>query len=516
MKRNQQVINEEVTFLDSEELVSTTDTRGVITYANEAFCRVAGFTLDELVGKNHNIIRHPDMPKAAYKDMWDHLKAKQSWRGLVKNRCKDGRYYWVDAFITPIYESGKLVGYQSVRVKPKAEHVASAERVYQRVNSGKSPGSPEYGARQKLLALLAVVVVLSALSAWTLTPLAILPIIGLTSMVLFIFRSELFTVPRLIESLQSEYDSVSRYVISGSGPASVVDFHLGFHKAMRRTIIGRVLDSTRYLAEVSQNAMKNVDKTINGIAKQREDMQSISASIDELTHGSHNIVRQTEASIGEAASTHEQCETAKDRINQSRSKILQLAGVVGNASDSATELLAAADHVAETMGEIESIADQTNLLALNAAIEAARAGESGRGFSVVADEVRALSNRTQQSAANTTESLENMRRTLKMWVDHMQESKQTAEFSANAAEQSVEQIEQIYQMVSTITDHLSGVGEAVDQQDTMCKTIDNNVHRITQVVGETSTVAEDMHKDAEGLSEQIERFTGLSKTFEQR
>lgn len=516
MKRNQQVINEEVTFLDSEELVSTTDTRGVITYANDVFCRVSGFTLEELVGKNHNIVRHPDMPKAAYKDMWDHLKAKQSWRGIVKNRCKDGRYYWVDAFVTPIYESGALVGYQSVRVKPKTEHVASAKRVYQRVNNGKSPGSPEYTSSQKLLALLVTALILAGLSAWLLTPLSILPITGLVLMVLFIFRSELFTMPALLESLKSEYDSVSRYVISGSGPASVVDFHLGFHKAMRRTIIGRMIDSTRYLAKVSRNAMKNVDKTISGIVKQREEMQSISASIDELTHGSQNIVQQTEASIGEAASTHEQCETAKERINQSRSKILQLAGVVGNASDSASELLAAADQVAETMGEIESIADQTNLLALNAAIEAARAGESGRGFSVVADEVRALSNRTQQSAANTTESLENMRRTLKMWVDHMQESKQTAEFSAHAAEQSVEQIEHIYQMVTRITDHLSGVGKAVEQQDSMCNAIENNVHRITQVVSETSAVADDMHKDAEGLSEQIDRFTGMSKTFEQR
>ena len=108
-RRNQNVINEEVTFSAEQELVSTTDLRGVITYANPAFCQVAGFTAEELIGKNHNLVRHPDMPAAAFADLWQKLKQGQSWRGLVKNRCKDGRYYWVDAFVTPIYQQQKLV-----------------------------------------------------------------------------------------------------------------------------------------------------------------------------------------------------------------------------------------------------------------------------------------------------------------------------------------------------------------------------------------------------------------------
>src|SRR5690606_3807440 len=112
-RRNQQLINEEVSFSAEQELVSTTELRGVITYANPAFCLVAGFTSEELIGKNHNIVRHPDMPAAAFTDLWQKLKQGQSWRGLVKNRCKDGRYYWVDAFVTPIYQQQKLVGYQS-------------------------------------------------------------------------------------------------------------------------------------------------------------------------------------------------------------------------------------------------------------------------------------------------------------------------------------------------------------------------------------------------------------------
>ncbi|AGH43451.1 PAS domain-containing protein [Paraglaciecola psychrophila] len=92
-----------------------TDTAGVITYANEAFCRVAGYFQQELLGKNHNVVRHPDMPKAAFADMWGKLKNKQAWQGAVKNRCNDGKYYWVDAFVTHVYEKGTLTGYQSLR-----------------------------------------------------------------------------------------------------------------------------------------------------------------------------------------------------------------------------------------------------------------------------------------------------------------------------------------------------------------------------------------------------------------
>ncbi|MFT4941995.1 MAG: aerotaxis receptor, partial [Paraglaciecola sp.] len=102
INRNLSAVDQQVSFGEKEELVSTTDTRGVIQYANANFCRIAGYTSEELVGQHHNIVRHPDMPKSAFMDMWSRLKAEQAWRGAVKNKCKDGRYYWVDAYVTPI------------------------------------------------------------------------------------------------------------------------------------------------------------------------------------------------------------------------------------------------------------------------------------------------------------------------------------------------------------------------------------------------------------------------------
>jgi len=97
MKRNFPVTGRENDYPDSITIISTTDIKGIITYANQGFIDIAGFSEEELIGKNHNIVRHPDMPPAAFQHLWDTIKAGQPWRGIVKNRCKNGDHYWVDA-----------------------------------------------------------------------------------------------------------------------------------------------------------------------------------------------------------------------------------------------------------------------------------------------------------------------------------------------------------------------------------------------------------------------------------
>jgi len=123
-------IDEEYTFKDGI-IVSSTDVKGIITYANRKFCEIAGYDKKALVGKNHNIIRHPDMPKAAFKEVWDTLESGQSWSGLVKNLRKDGRYYWVYSHITPIQNDGVLTGYTAARRPASDSELAEIIPVYQ-------------------------------------------------------------------------------------------------------------------------------------------------------------------------------------------------------------------------------------------------------------------------------------------------------------------------------------------------------------------------------------------------
>lgn len=107
MRNNLPVTQNEV-FLDSKHpIVTKTDLKGIITYANSSFLEISGFSTEELIGKSHNIVRHPDMPPEAFDDLWHIIKTNESWKGIVKNRTKNGDFYWVEAHVTPIFEDGK-------------------------------------------------------------------------------------------------------------------------------------------------------------------------------------------------------------------------------------------------------------------------------------------------------------------------------------------------------------------------------------------------------------------------
>lgn len=137
MRVNMPVTNVEVQLRPGDMIVSKTDLKGIITYVNEDFIRISGFTERELLGQPHNIVRHPDMPEEAFADLWSSLKAGRPWTGYVKNRCKNGDYYWVLANATPIRENGQITGYMSVRTAPSRAEIAEVERLYRLFKEGK-------------------------------------------------------------------------------------------------------------------------------------------------------------------------------------------------------------------------------------------------------------------------------------------------------------------------------------------------------------------------------------------
>ncbi len=115
---------------EDELIISRTDLKGVITYANETFAKISGYSMEELIGKPHNCVRHPDMPKRAFKDMWNKLQNQQQWKGVVKNLRKDTGYYWVHATISGVYKDGKLVEYKSIRVPISYEEKVKFQKLY--------------------------------------------------------------------------------------------------------------------------------------------------------------------------------------------------------------------------------------------------------------------------------------------------------------------------------------------------------------------------------------------------
>ncbi|MDP1665987.1 MAG: methyl-accepting chemotaxis protein [Methylobacter sp.] len=129
------VTNQEILMKKGGLLITRTDLKGVITYVNDEFINISGYTRDELIGAEHNIVRHPDMPAAAFEDLWRTLKALRPWNGLVKNRAKSGDYYWVDANAMPVFKNGKVHEYLSVRRAPSRENIEKAERLYRQLDA---------------------------------------------------------------------------------------------------------------------------------------------------------------------------------------------------------------------------------------------------------------------------------------------------------------------------------------------------------------------------------------------
>jgi len=138
MRTNMPVTNVEYELKPGDSIVSKTDLKGLITYVNQDFIRISGYSEHELIGAPHNLVRHPDMPAEAFADLWVTLKAGRPWTGLVKNRCKNGDFYWVEANATPIRENGQVVGYMSVRGRPDRALVEAAAKVYQLFKEGRA------------------------------------------------------------------------------------------------------------------------------------------------------------------------------------------------------------------------------------------------------------------------------------------------------------------------------------------------------------------------------------------
>ncbi|MEQ1527920.1 MAG: methyl-accepting chemotaxis protein [Methylococcales bacterium] len=142
MKINMPVTDKEIFMKKGEILVTRTDLKGHITYANDTFVAISGFSRQELIGVNHNIVRHPDMPAECYTDLWQCLKELRPWTGMVKNRTKLGDFYWVDANVIPVFDKGKVDGYLSIRRMPKRERIEQAAALYKKINEKKAQIRP--------------------------------------------------------------------------------------------------------------------------------------------------------------------------------------------------------------------------------------------------------------------------------------------------------------------------------------------------------------------------------------
>ncbi len=490
-----------------EQIVSTTDIKGNITYVNDTFCEISGYTREEVMGKNHSILRHADMPNEAFGDLWRTIKQKKFWRGAVKNRCKNGDYYWVDAFVTPIYENNEVIGYQSVRLTLSNELKNKAENIYKSIKQGKRLKTATSSVTKNSLFVLGCI--LSALLTIIVSPYFCLLFPALFAA---IYQQEVIVFPAWQNRLKKHYDSIGIHIYNDN-----INNHAEFVMGLRDAQIKAILARTH-------EASSNVDGEINTVAalaatckekivEENAHLDSISTAIEEMSSSITHVAENCQNTLMTVSDGEKACDASSELINLTSKHISLLTDEITETSNITEKLSNEATMITGILQEIESISEQTNLLALNAAIEAARAGEHGRGFSVVADEVRTLSVRTHDATSQIQKSVNYILSSLNDVVNRMKIGNEKSQVCVSDVENVSNQIGNILALMDQISQLSHQISTAAEEQAMVAKEINSNSYQIYDAaklnLKEINTITETMSD----MTENSAQLVNLSKAF---
>ncbi|MEH2510787.1 aerotaxis receptor [Nitrobacteraceae bacterium AZCC 1564] len=526
MRKNFPVTDAEYHVSDETLIVSRTDLKGKLTYVNEDFIKAAEFTSEELIGKPHNIVRHPEMPPEAFENLWDTLKAEKPWVGAVKNRRKNGGFYWVLATASPIRENGQVTGYTSIRTKLPADQRALSEEVYAdirekrshqyRIDAGiirKRSFFDHFGIftrtfRARLMTLItlqaAFLLACGLLGAGVVggtlglflsllagVGIAIGGFMGRQTIQAFqgpmhhlnetmlnlvqdkfdnriqIMRDDeigealrnLQTVQTLIRFSREEVGSTQRRAeirrkTDMSKIADSFEAAIGEIVQAVATAAAELESSATTLASNADHAQEFAARVANGSAEASSNVNSVASATEEMTASVREIGQQVQESAKMAGDAVDQVHSAAERVSA---------------------LSNAAAHIGDIVEIINTIAGQTNLLALNATIEAARAGEAGRGFSVVASEVKALAEQTAKATGEIGQQISGIQA---------------------ATQESVASINQIRNSIERLSGISSAIAAAIEQQGATTQEVARNVQHAAQGAQEVSSNVGNLQRGA--------------------
>lgn len=557
MRTNSPVTGKQYDYPASEQLVSVTDLKGIIRYGNPAFIKVSGFSEAELIGQPHNLVRHPDMPAAAFADMWSTLRNGRPWTALVKNRRKNGDYYWVRANVTPIVERGKTVGYLSVRVKPSAQEVADVQAPYAALRAASQdreaagivhaahadkaanaqnsasrreadtpsrPRSPKprrsgYALRQGRLYRTGLRGLWQRVSAPTIANRATAAF-ALPALTTVAFDRIAQTLSGASHPWASLFAVVATSVLSGFWLTRSINRPL--EALIRSTNLLAACDLTPDGAENRRDELGDVQRALTQlranlsavVADVHTQSNGVRAAVQEIAAGNADLAARTERQAAYLARTKDTVQAlhaatgvtsqhVRDTVDTAREAADAAENgekVIGNVISTMEIVAQSSSRVRDITSLIDGIAFQTNLLALNAAVEAARAGEHGRSFSVVAGEVRLLAKRCADAASEIDGLVTDT-------VDQVQKGA----VMAKAAGATMHSIVETFSRTMTVVAQLETTGQRqtrnIDEVEAALTELDSVTQQNAALVEQVATNARQQSMQTDVLRDAVNIFT---------
>jgi len=495
MKTNLPVTDEELSVHPDHPIVTKTDLKGAITYANRAFIEISGFSEQELIGKNHNVVRHPEMPPEAFQDLWDTIKTGSPWRGLVKNRAKSGAFYWVEAYVTPIVENGRTVGYMSVRSTPSRAEVQAAEVLYRAVRNRSAAVPSTLKALQRRVNPLRWGTLGMGLGCGLMLGGALLPDADIAHRLLLALpgaalalgsgawlSARLNTVHRALREgfrALAEGRLNQNFTVTDGGPVGRLVVDLESLRIHLRAVIADVSSVGSVTSAGASSLREEMHALAARSVEQGSGLRQISSNMEVMSGAIGEVVALAEQGRQGAAHTREVASAGSATMQAATTAAERAVSVVDESRQAMQQLDQAMTEIRSMTTLIHEVADQTNLLALNAAIEAARAGELGRGFAVVADEVRKLAERT----TSTTDSIGGI-------VGRIGTITQSAVASMDA---TVSEVGQVTEQIRLSSANLDGLIAAAEQASAQAVELASQVSQKSQAVHEVASSLEQLN-----------------------
>lgn len=487
---------------DHTTLMSTTDLNSCITHVNDAFVKISGYGREEMHGLPHNLVRHPDMPKAAFADMWHTLKQGEPWTGIVKNRPKNGGHYWVRANAIPQVRNGKTIGYMSIRTKASPQEVAAVEPLYQalrenrsnkRLHKGRVISKRWWGKlsamplRWRVRSVMLGLYLLLAGSLFALNA----PITAVLASAILLLLTTLVFEWQIVRPIEN----VTRQALRvATGERNSVE-HLD-----RSDELGLILRSVGQLGLMCRWLINDVSSQVNSVSDGSDVLARGNDSLNLRTQETVENVQQTVTTMNQmAASVQNNSHTAAQADKLS----LAASGAATQGGQAMHRVVQTMEDIADSTQRIGSIttlindiAFQTNILALNAAVEAARAGEQGRGFAVVAGEVRHLASRSA-TAANE------IRQLIEASASKVQSGSEQVHAAGRTMDDIVSQVQNVTQLIAQISQSTSEQAMGLSDLTRAVAKLDEITQQNAGLVAESASVSAMVKRRASRLQDAV-------------